>query len=65
MYFRQPGFSVVHMDAGMLGKQVAAACLAPFPIAVRRLVIGADNVGAPGNFQHLELPQRKGIDWPG
>jgi hypothetical protein len=47
----------------MLGEDVASAGLAPFAIALGRLVVGADVLFAMRDLHALGLPQREGIHW--
>src|SRR5206468_1534778 len=46
----------------MLGKNVAAAGLAPLAVALRRLFIGADVFCAGGDAQRVRLPKRECVD---
>ena len=57
------GVNVRQTQARMLGEDVASAGLAPFAIALGRLVVGADVLFAMRDLHALGLPQREGIHW--
>src|SRR5262249_38439227 len=46
----------------MLGEDVTAAGLAPFAVAHRGLVVGADVVRSAGDPHAVRIPKREGVD---
>jgi hypothetical protein len=54
--------NVYQSQPRMLGKDMAAACLAPLPIALRRFAKGSNIFFSPRNSHVFRLPQGKGIN---
>lgn len=61
-YYRRIDIGETH--GRMLGKDVAAAGLAPLSAALRGLLVRPDVFLAPGNCHRPGIPQRESIDRP-